>query len=74
MNPRQLDPEVLNRALLELAAGEPDWVVVDRRVLNLLLGPLADLLVQMPYRSGPLPGSDYDPDDDGYVWDLDDLC
>lgn len=69
-----MDPDLLDRALLELAAGDPELVLVDRRVLNVLLGPLADLVVMMPYRSGPLGGSSYDPDDDGYVWDHDDIC
>jgi hypothetical protein len=76
------DPEVLNRALLELAKGEPDWVLVDRRVLQLLLGPLSDLLVQIPYGGklnprrygGPQLVRDYDPDQDGYAWDGDDVC
>lgn len=65
------DPDLLNRALVELASGEPEWVLVDRRVLRVLMGPLADLIVQMP--TG-LAGPEYDPDEDGYIWDDDPLC
>lgn len=79
-----LTSDALDRALLELAGGQPEWVLVDRRVLQVLLGPLADLLVQIPY-GGPLTGAgprytgprvvrDYDPDQDGYAWDQDPLC
>ena len=78
-----VEPDVLDRALLELASGEPDWVMVDRRVLRLLLGPLTDLIVQVPVQDpGPLARSvlrtmtrpDHDPDRDGFVWDEDELC
>jgi hypothetical protein len=64
-----LDPGQIERLLLELARGEPDLVLVDRRVLNLLLGPLTDLIVKVPFdvriRSQL---------NDGYVWDDDELC
>jgi hypothetical protein len=68
-----LDPEQIERLLLELARGEPDWVLVDRRVLNLLLGPLTDLIVKVPFdvRSSSSNRSQLN---DAYVWDDDELC
>lgn len=39
------DLEDFNRALLELAGGEPELVIVDARVLRLLMPGLANLLI-----------------------------
>lgn len=75
----------LDRALLELAGGEPEWVLVDRRVLEILLGPLTDLIVKIPYDharrlkyfrdlEAVATRRDYDPDADGYIWEDDSLC
>jgi hypothetical protein len=61
-----MDPELLDRALLELATGEPELVLVDKRVLRVLLGPLVDLIVMTPTNYGTplLP-----PGEEPYVWD-----
>lgn len=64
------DPDVLNRALLELASGEPELVVVDARVLRLVFGPLAQLIILRP-----VGGRSFPADEDGpFIWDDDDLC
>jgi len=68
------DADVINRALLQLAAGTPELVVVDARVLRVLMGDLAYLIILGPALGQRPPGASYDPDEDGYVWDSDDLC
>lgn len=83
----RIDPNKLDQ-LIGILTGEPEWVLVDRRVLDVLLGPLTDLIVKVPYSMDPgnAPGIDslaysralerreYDPDIDGYIWADDELC
>lgn len=84
----KIDPNRLDD-LLGILTGQPEWVLVDRRVLDVLLGDLTDLIVKVPYdqpRGLSSPGIDslaysralerreYDPDADGYIWEDDPLC
>lgn len=68
--PPPLDAEKLNEAILALATGEPELVMVDARVLRVLLGPLADLILMAPVN----PALSLPPDEEPFVWDDDDPC
>ncbi len=67
-------------AAIELAVGDPDLVLVDRRVLRLLMGDLAELLVlssaDKPFTvRGPFALQlELPPGERPYVWDDDDPC
>lgn len=66
-----IDPSDVSQAI-RLAAGEPDLVIVDRRVLQLLMGDLARLIVLgdvADYLPEAAPVAD--EDDEGFIWDKD---
>lgn len=70
-------------AALELARGEPQLVAVDARVLRLLMGELASLImrgtctsVDPRFGQGPVGGfrSALHGDLDAFIWDRDSPC
>lgn len=81
MNGLGTSPEDV-RAAIAILRGPPELVVVDERVLRLLMGRLADLIIlrdvgdpirfaRDPDQLPLLMGGD---DDGPYVWDDDDPC
>ena len=65
-----IDPSDVSQAI-RLAAGKPDLVIVDRRVLQLLMGDLAALIV-LGDVADEIPGAtlrSLEDFDEKYIWD-----
>jgi len=62
------------REAIRLAAGEPELVVVDARVLRLLMGDLAQLIILGPAGAGGMVKDFSRPGEEVFVWDDDQLC
>jgi len=62
---QELPPE------LELLRGEPELVIVDARVLRLLMGPLARLIILKTVEMGP---GVLAIGEERFVWDDDEIC
>lgn len=62
------------KAAVRIAVGDPEPVLVDRRVLRLILGDLAELIILD--RRSQLASSQMriDPDQEHFVWDEDSPC
>ena len=58
-------------AELELLRGEPELVIVDARVLRLLMGPLAKLIILETVEMGP---GQLAIGEERFVWDDDPVC
>lgn len=58
--------------VLRLAAGEPELVIVDARVLRLLMPGLSQLIILGPV--DPQKAAAVFVDEFLFVWDEDDLC
>ena len=57
-------------AALQILAGDPELVIVDARVLRLLMGDLAELII-LEAATGPIRWSQLPEDEEAFVWDED---
>jgi len=64
------------REAVRIAIGTPDLVIVDARVLRLLMGDLAGLIILGPAEQGGARATfrDFEDPEELFVWDEDSLC
>jgi len=75
MNGLGTSPESVREAI-RLAAGEPELVIVDARVLRLLMGPLSELIILKRFATSGQFGrfENVGAEDERFVWDDQELC
>lgn len=70
----QVADELTVRGAIELLTGKPDLVVVDFRVLKLLMGDLAHLIVLESVSSRQMDRLETDPAQETFAWDDESPC